>query len=188
MEDKNLKDNMVQESNNKAPWNESTGVRINNMLKEEDVMFSENQPTDMSIILGTQLNSIKHFSGDIVSEEVSKELEKAYLNGELNKVGIVDTVNFPQNVPDKETCQALDVLLSKNSLPFREVRYLGGGSRFAADTYEEYSFEDRKFVRVQATNCKDANITLSDNRPIIEGNYYWFEVEPIEKEMGKKII
>ena len=113
---------------------------------------------------------------------IAKRLEQLDLNGELEHNKIIDTKNFPQNSPDMSTCQILDILFSVNKLPFRQVSYcisvFPDGSACVTDVYKEYSYEDRKFIRVFATQDQNGNITLSNNDSIDNNKYYWIEVKP----------
>ena len=162
----------------KKLWDGATDSIINDLLKNEYIFFGKH-PTDMSI-----------FAGSIVDTDVAKQLEQAYLNGELEHDKIIDTENFPQNSPDMSTCQILDILFSENRLPFRQVSYciteFPDGSARVTDFYKEYSYEDRKFIRVLATQNQNGDITLSNNDAIRKDNYYWVEVKPIDIEKGKK--
>ncbi len=120
----------------------------------------------------------------IVDSNTSKNLEQAYLDGSLKKAGIIDTENFPQDVPDNETCKILDDLLSKNQLTFRQVKYCiissNGRTIHMTDYFNEYNYDGRKFIRYQRTGDAPSNMTLSNNDTINKNKFYWIEVKPTD--------
>ena len=90
-------------------------------------------------------------------------------------LSVVDTENYPQNIPDKATCEILDELLLEDKLTFREVKYCVRNNGVSlTEPYKEYSFDGRKFVRVEVKN---------DNNPDLNvGEYSWIEVQPISEK------
>lgn len=96
----------------------------------------------------------------------------------------IDTENFPQNIPDEETCNTLDDLFSKKQLSSRQVQYCivstDGQPIQMTDYFQEYSFSDRKFIRYQATRNQSDAIKLSNNDSIDKDEFYWIEVKPID--------
>ena len=121
----------------------------------------------------------KTIDGQIVDGNLSKELEQAYLDGSLNQTGTIDTENFPQDIPDNETCEILDDLLSKNQLTSKQVKYCID-SMHMTDYFDEYSYDGRKFIRYKATTDQPDNIKLSNNDTISNNKFYWIEVKPID--------
>lgn len=117
----------------------------------------------------------------IVNSNMSQILEQKYSEGALKQTGIIDTENFPQNVPDDETCEILDDLLSKNQLTSRRVKYFVD-SMHITDYFDEYNFNGRKFIRYKATIDQPNSIKLSNNDTINKDKFYWIEVKPIMKE------
>lgn len=116
---------------------------------------------------GVELKNIN----DVVinpSSLVGKSLEGVDLS-------VVDTENYPQNIPDKATCEILDELLSEDKLTFREVKYCVRNNGISlTKPYMECSFDGRKFVRVEVKN---------DNNPDLNvGEYSWIEVQPISEK------
>lgn len=119
-------------------------------------------------------NKSNAFYATIVDDDISKELEQAYSNGSLKQTGVIDTENYPENIPDQATCEILDELLLENKLPFREVRYcIGNNSLSLTEPYKEYNFDGRKFVRVEIKN---------NNNPSLNVGEYWIEVKPINEK------
>lgn len=131
--------------------------------------------TDFSHFLGENSN-LSYYTGSIVDINTSKKLEQAYLDGSLKQTGIVDTKNFPQDIPDKNICALLDELVSKNQLSYRECRYQI--LNYATDMLKEYSLDGRKFVKVSALHNQD-KVMLSNGEKIEAGREYWVEVKPI---------
>lgn len=126
----------------------------------------------------------------VADADTSKKLEHAYKDKSLKQTGVIDTKNFPQNVPDKETCEILDNLFSKNQLTSRKIRYCiwpSNGIMHMTDYYEEYSYNDRKFIRFQSTTDAPSDITLSNNAEIKKDEFYWVEVSPINLEKDKSV-
>ena len=98
-------------------------------------------------------------------------------DGSLQMDAAVDIDNHPTNIPDKEICAILDDLFAKGQLPMRKVIYaktIGDMIREVTEVFLEYSYGDRKFVRVKAQNSG----YLSNGEPMVEGNYCWIEVKP----------
>ena len=148
---------------------EETDSIMDNILKSKDEFLGK-KTIDTSVLYSS-----------IAKYDIAKRLEQSYLNGELGHDKIVDTKNFPQNSPDMSTWQILDILFSENRLPFRQVSYcifeFPDGSMCVTDVYKEYSYEDRKFIRVLATQDEDGNIILSNNDQIENSKFYWIEVK-----------
>lgn len=88
----------------------------------------------------------------IVDENYSRELERAYNNGNLRTTG----KNY-----------------TTDSVNYQDIR-----TRFRARTHTEYEYNGSKYIRfVGDSNC-DGKV-LSDGRTIHSGNTYWVRVEPI---------
>ena len=119
----------------------------------------------------------KNIDGQIVDSNLSKELEQAYLDGNLEQMGVIDIENFPQYIPDNETCEKLDDLLSRNQLTYRQVKYCID-SMHTTDFLDEYSYNGRKFIRYKAEIEQSDNIKLSNNDTISKNKFYWIEVKP----------
>lgn len=122
---------------------------------------------------------------ELIDNNMSKELEKPYLDGSLKQVGTIDTENFPQNIPDSETCKILDDLFSHNQLQSKkQVRYcviLQNSPVYMSDYFEEYTYNGRKFIRQKASVNQPENITLSNNDGINKDTFYWVEVKPLSE-------
>lgn len=87
----------------------------------------------------------------------------------LNVNPIIDIENYPLLNVDKETSNILDKLFSNSKLISRKVRYFIISSNeiiCSTETLEEYSYDDRKFVRINSKNNNDI--------------FYWQEVKPIK--------
>lgn len=119
----------------------------------------------------------------IADADISQKLEQAYMDGTLKQTGVIDTKNFPQDVPDKETCEMLDDLFLKKQLASRQVRYCivySNEPMHITDYFDEYTYNDRKFIRYQSlvdgTDC----MTLSNHDTIEKNKFYWIEVKPID--------
>ena len=88
----------------------------------------------------------------IVAEDYSRELEKAYNNGNLSRTGKSYTTD--------------------------SINYQAVNTSFNARTHTEYEYNGRKYIRfVGDSNC--SNEELSDGRTIESGKPYWVAVEPI---------
>lgn len=119
----------------------------------------------------------------IADADTVQKLEQAYTAGTLKQSGVIDTENFPQNIPDKETCKMLDNLFSKKQLVSRQVRYCifyPNKSMYTTDYFDEYTYNGRKFIRYQALNDGNNCITLSNHDTIENNKFYWVEVKPID--------
>jgi hypothetical protein len=119
----------------------------------------------------------------LVDSDKNKELEQLYLDDSLKRTGIIDTENFPQNIPDNETCEILDDLFSKNQLASRHVKYCIVSSNepvHMTNDFEEYNYDGRKFIRYKATVDNPSNKTLSNNDTLSQNKFYWIEVKPID--------
>lgn len=102
------------------------------------------------------------------SSLVGKSLEGVDLS-------VIDTENYPQNIPDKATCEILDELLSEDKLTFREVKYCVRSNDVSlTKPYIEYSFDGRKFVRVEVKNDNNPDLNVC--------GYSWIEVQPISEK------
>lgn len=92
----------------------------------------------------------------IVSENLSKELEKLYLDERIKKTGKNYTVDCTYN--------------------FRA---------FPEKIYTEYEYNGKKYIRIIGEN-KTGRRVLSDGRTIQNGISYWVNVEPIEWLIDEK--
>lgn len=116
----------------------------------------------------------------IVNNSTNEKLEQVYLDSNLKKTGvIIDTESFPQDTPDKETCEILNDLFLKNQLISRQVKYsiiFSDDSMHMTDEFSEYNYDNRKFIRYEV-EIDESNTYLSfDDNNI--NNFYWFEVKP----------
>ena len=117
-----------------------------------------------------------------VNKEMKEYLDK-YMNHDLKQTGLIDTANYPQDIPDKDTCEILDDLLSKNQLQSRVVKYsfiAPNDEAYMTDPFTEYSYDNRKFVRIESKVDQADNITLSNGEKINKGEFHWIEVKPID--------
>ena len=83
-----------------------------------------------------------------VNKEMKEYLDK-YMNHDLKQTGLIDTANYPQDIPDKDTCEILDDLLSKNQLQSRVVKYsfiAPNDEAYITDPFTEYSYDNRIIV------------------------------------------
>lgn len=113
--------------------------------------------------------------GSIVYTDKAKWVKQP--DGSLQMDAVIDIDNHPTNILDKETCAILDDLFAKGQLPMRKVIYaktIGDMIREVTGVFEEYSYGDRKFIRVKAQN----SWYLSNGEPMVKDSYYWIEVEP----------
>lgn len=117
----------------------------------------------------------------LANSDISQVLEQKYSEGTLEQTGIIDTENFPQNMPDDETNEILDNLFSKNQLIPRQVKYYVD-SMHVTDYFDEYNYNGRKFIRYKAPISQSDNIKLSNGDTIKKDKFYWIEVKPIIKE------
>lgn len=135
-------------------------------------------------IEGTELdNFFRNFNFTVSDGDTNEKLERLYLDGSLNKIGDIDNENFPQDIPDKSTCEILDDLFSKNQLPFRQVKYCIlylTKPIYMTDYLKEYSYDGRRFIKYQSKISSD--VVLSNNEPIIKNRVYWLEVKPYNLE------
>ena len=90
---------------------------------------------------------------DIVSEDFSITLERAYLNNEMKTTGKSYTTD--------------------------SVRISESSTSFQARSHTEYQYNGKKYIRfVGDSNC--SREVLSDGRKIQNGSPYWVEVKPIK--------
>lgn len=108
----------------------------------------------------------------------SKNIDSQTADSNSKQTEIIETENFPQNIPDNETCKILDDLLSKNQLPARKVKYCIDS--IMTDYYDEYNYNGRRFIRYNPTINQPNNIRLHNNDEISNNKFYWIEVKPIE--------
>lgn len=129
---------------------------------------------------------IKNKANDkIVEESFNKEIEHEYLDRAYQE-DVIDTENFPQDIPDYETCEILDELLLKNQLPSRQVKYVINsldGLLYMTDYFKEYEYEGRKFIRYKATIEQVNN--NSNNNSNNKTDFYWIEVKPVDLSKDK---
>ena len=155
--------------------------KIRNLITKRD-LFKGNDETDMGILLGKSIVKDK-CEMTICDDNTTKLLEQEYLNDSLNQTGMIDVQNFPQDIPDRATCEILDGLYSKNQLPFRQVKYCIGeltNPIHVTNYFKEYNYNDRKFIRYQAMSDSSNGIMLSNGDTISNGKFYWIEVKPID--------
>ena len=158
----------MQNSNDVKPLNlqgqgdELRSEPIKILSKEE--LSGKDYITDMSILLG---GANVDESGTIPNTSMT-DVERLNWQQSENKV-IVDSDNYPQNMPDKDTCETLDKLFNNNQLSSRKVRYYVSPSHFT-EVFDEYSYNGRKFIRLKAMGTIDQ---------FEEGKFYWIESKPI---------
>ena len=143
-------------------------------------LLSEDKPTDFKYLLSEgekKLSENEMLSPQLVDDNTSQKLEQAYIDGSLKNTGTIDIENIPQYSPDKQTCEILEDLFSRNQLESKKVKYLID-SIHMTDYFDEYSYEGRKFIRCKATIDQPDNIKLSNSDTIVKDNYYWIEVKP----------
>ena len=154
-------------------------------LSAKDI-YSKLKNTDFVLLLSeVDKKSLKEIvDAKLVDCNISQELEQKYLDGSLKHTGIIDTENFPQNIPDNEICEMLDDLLSRNQLTSRQVKYCIG-SMHMTDYFDEYSYNGRKFIRYKATIDQSDNVKLTNNDTISKNKFNWIEVKPIDLSKNK---
>lgn len=106
----------------------------------------------------------------------------------MNEESIIDIYNFPQDMPDNETCKLLDSLYSMNRLTSRKVNYCITSTNQnvkMTDTFDEYNYNGRKFIRVEPKTAGTSEMRLSNNEEIIKGKSYWIEVKPVDLSENK---
>lgn len=119
----------------------------------------------------------------IVDIDMSKKLEQAYKNESIKQIGVIDTENFPQDIPDKETCEILNDLFSKKQLAYRRVKYCifhEGKLINTTNYFDEYTYNGRKFIRFQSLTEQTDDILLSNHDTIEKNKFYWIEVKQID--------
>lgn len=129
-----------------------------------------------------QDNTISKTKLSPVDIDTGKKLEQAYLDDSMKALGIIDTQNFPQDIPEKEICEILDGLFSKKQLPSRQVKYCIATPNeilHITDYFTEYTYNGRKFVRYLSLVDTPNSMTLSNNTAIEKYKFYWIEVTPI---------
>ena len=143
-------------------------VPDDNPFNDFDASNIQSNPNERFEGVNIMGETLKGNVGINPSALVGKSLEGADLSH-------IDTENYPHNIPDKTTCEILDELLAENKLTFREVKYCFGDNEISlTEPYKEYSFDGRKFVRVEVKN---------DNNPDLNiGEYSWIEVQPISEK------
>lgn len=101
---------------------------------------------------------------DIVSEDFSRILEKAFTNMSYSNTGMKTT---------------------GKSYTTDSVRYQDTDTPFQARTHTEYEYNGKKYIRfVGDSNCSGK--VLSDGRTIQNGDIYWIEVKPIKWMVDEK--
>lgn len=97
---------------------------------------------------------------DIVNEELSDELEKAYLNGLIKQTGKSYTTNL--------------------ELPHLKKNYI-------ERNHIEYEYNGKKYIRVVSdSEIWLDEIVLSDGRKVESNSVYWISIEPIKWFLDKK--
>lgn len=124
----------------------------------------------------------------ILDEDKSKELEQVYLGGGLKQTGTIDFENFPQDTPDEATCKLLDDMFSKGQLESKPVRYCRkyfNNQTFITESFDEYEYDGRKFIKVQPAVSQGNGVTFSNGDTIDKNKSYWIEAKPIDESKGK---
>ncbi len=101
---------------------------------------------------------------------------------------LIDSCNFPQNCTDTETGAMLDILYSKGQLPSRKVQYLikfpDEQTSLLSNVWEEFAYDDKRFIRYTLRNAEQQEMTLSNGRKINNNSTYWIEVKPYDSNKG----
>lgn len=124
----------------------------------------------------------------ILDEDESKELEQVYLGGGLKQTGTIDFENFPQDTPDEATCKLLDDMFSEGQLESKPVRYCRkyfNNQTFITESFDEYDYDGRKFIKVQPAVSQGNGVTLSNGDTIDKNISYWIEAKPIDESKDK---
>lgn len=90
-----------------------------------------------------------------VSRDMQEKLERAYKNRSISKTG--------------------------NSYITDSVAYNAYDTPFSPKVHNEYEYNERKFVRVEANSCYDGDeFTLSNGESYKDGDNVWVEVQPVK--------
>lgn len=108
----------------------------------------------------------------------------ALKNANIDEHVLIDSDNFPQNFTDPETGAILDILYSKGQLPSRKVQYLikfpDERTSLLSNVWEEFAYDDKRFVRYTPRNVERQEMTLSNGQKISNNSTYWIEVTPYD--------
>ena len=90
-----------------------------------------------------------------VSRDMQERLERAYRSSTISKTG--------------------------NSYTTDSVAYDNYDTAFQPKTHQEYEYNGKRYVRVEANSCYDGNnFTLSNGEQYRDGDNVWVEVEPVK--------
>ena len=121
-----------------------------------------------------------------MATQIVEGRKESHLKQPLKQIGVTDTENFPQNCPEPEVCGILEHLFSQNLLMPRKVRYCITTNTetrpsYMTDYFDEYCYNDRRFIRYEATTDMPNGFTLSNDDNIKKGQAYWIEVTQAER-------
>ena len=97
----------------------------------------------------------------------------------------VELGEYPQNVADLRMQNILESEYNRGmnktgrSYTFDSVKYNDYDTRFKPVTYDEYEYQNKKYIRVKANAYFDPTM-LSNGARYRDGDYVWLEVSPVK--------
>ena len=120
-------------------------------------------------------------------------------NGESGKRGKDDILEveygyYPQKAASKDMQERLErayksgrISKTRNSYTTDSVAYNDYGTAFQRQTHQEYEYNGKRYVRVEANSCYNGdNFTLSNGEQYKDGDNVWIEVSPVKWIVDEK--
>lgn len=141
-------------------------------------MFGIRPMIENAIILSDQMPEVKDasFTRSVFSPVIPGRLKKLEVNFKYIEYG-----EYPQGIVSAGITSILEEKYLKGELKETGKIYMVPEvkDRYAPDSYydvKEYTFNDKKYVRVQVTD----SVTLSNQQKYNKGDYVWIEVSPVK--------
>ena len=100
-----------------------------------------------------------------------------------NRIEEVEYGEYPQNAPDFDMQRRLENEYQRGMLQRTSRGYTfdknDDFSRFQPVTYEEYEYNGKRYIRVEAKSSY-GNFKLSNGKEYKNGDYVWVEVSPVK--------
>ena len=101
---------------------------------------------------------------------------------------------YPQKAASKDMQERLErayrsgsISRTINSYTTDSRKYYAHGEKFLAKQHEEYEYNGKRYVRVEANSCFDGeNFTLSNGEQYRNGDNVWVEVSPVKWLVDEK--
>lgn len=104
-----------------------------------------------------------HYPQKAVSKDMQEELEKVFRRGNISK--------------------------TKNSYTTDSIAFSNCNTPFQPKTHQEYEYNGKRYVRVEANSCyKRKEFLLSNGEKYRDGNNVWVEVQPVKWLVDEKSL